>query len=68
MAETRMTLRLPDELHAILKKQADSADRSLNEHIVYALTQYVGTIDKLERRIDELEKVVFGSFNTGTPD
>jgi predicted transcriptional regulator len=67
MAEIRMTLRLPEELHAILKSQAESADRSLNEHIVFALTKFVGTIDELEQRVNELEKIVFGSSKTGTP-
>ena len=56
MAEIRFTLRLPEDLHIILKQQADAAGRSMNEQIIYALIHYVGTMDKQERRITELEK------------
>jgi hypothetical protein len=39
----RTTVRLPDTLHRQLQRLADSEGVSLNQYIVYALTQHVTT-------------------------
>lgn len=56
--ETRITLRLPKEVYAATKAAAESANISLNEQIVIALSNYLGVKDTLLGRIEQLEKAV----------
>lgn len=56
MTELRFSLRLPEDLHAIVKQAAEQSGRSMNEQIVYALTQYHGVTSQHERRIATLEQ------------
>ena len=55
MAEIRFTLRLPEDLHAIIKQKADEAGRSVNEQIVFMLADHVRLKDEIERRLDAIE-------------
>lgn len=56
--DTRITLRLPGDVYAAAKLAAESANISLNEQIVIALSNYLGVKDTLLARIEQLEKAV----------
>jgi len=55
MAEIRFTLRLPEELHNLIKQKADETGRSINEQVVFMLSDHARLKDSIERRIEELE-------------
>ena len=52
----RMTIRLPDSLHDALSSRAEREGVSMNQFIVYALSQVaaVEAITEQRRRFDEL--------------
>lgn len=56
--DARITLRLPADVYAATKAAAESANISLNEQIVIALSNYLGVKDTLLARIESLEKSV----------
>ena len=56
--DARITLRLPGDVYAAAKAAAESANISLNEQIVIALSNYLGVKDTLLARIESLEKSV----------
>lgn len=49
---------VPEEIHRRLKVEAAQSGQSLNEYLVWRLTEFAGrpTIDELARRIREREK------------
>ena len=56
--EARITLRLPTDVYNAAKAAAESANISLNEQIVIALSNYLGIKDTLLARIESPEKTV----------
>lgn len=56
--DARITLRLPADVYVATKLAAESANISLNEQIVIALSNYLGVKDTLLARIESLEKAV----------
>jgi hypothetical protein len=58
MADIRLTLRIPEQLHATVKENSQKSDRSLNEEIVQALTNFYNVESEQNRRIAELERMV----------
>jgi len=43
--QVRMTLRIPEELHASVKKLASDANQSVNSYIIKALSESVSRVD-----------------------
>lgn len=60
MTETRMTLRLPEDLHEWFKEDSQRVHNSVNAHVVMALEEYRrihGNTD-IQRRLEQLETEV----------
>lgn len=56
---TRITLRLPTELHSKLQKSADKASHSMNAEIIARLGQTYVLTDKGEQeRLEELAELI----------
>lgn len=55
--ESRYPLRLPSELHDLIKTEADKLGVSVNELIVRALSAYFEFSHQFEARFDEMEKL-----------
>jgi len=55
MAEIRFTLRLPEGLHNLIKQKADEAGRSINEQVVFMLSDHLRLKDDIERRLEAIE-------------
>lgn len=56
---TRITLRIPTDLHAKLQKSADKASHSMNAEIITRLVQTYDTGQKLEnKQLDELAELL----------
>lgn len=64
--ESRYPLRLPPELYELVKSEAEKADKSMNEYIVWALTQFMMIRDEHEQRISDLEKKIAGLMQQDT--
>jgi hypothetical protein len=64
---SRVTLRLPDSLHASLAERADREGVSLNQLLVYALTNAVAVepVREQRARFDELLNRVPGERSEG---
>jgi len=56
--EIRITLRLPVNVHVIVKNSAERNKRSLNEEIVTALTAHYDVADEIRKRLEQLERAV----------
>jgi|JI10StandDraft_1071094.scaffolds.fasta_scaffold123842_3 hypothetical protein len=56
--DARITLRLPADVYVAAKAAAESANISLNEQIVIALSNYLNVKDTLAARIEQLENAV----------
>jgi len=56
--ESRFALRLPSTLYAAIKEAAAAKDYSMNEYIVWALTQFMLIREEHEQRIADLESKV----------
>lgn len=48
MSEERITLRLPADLHAALRKAAEEDTRSLNSEIIHVLRQWLAQRESRE--------------------
>ena len=49
----KLTLRLPEELHAALKELAENENRSLNNQIVFILKRHIEQLEKSKSREDD---------------
>ena len=49
-----MTVRLPDSLHEVLSSRAEAEGVSMNQFVVYALSQ-VAALDSLRRQTEQFE-------------
>ncbi len=58
----RMTLRIPDSLHDVLASRAKEEGVSMNQFIVYALSQ-VAALDSIRRQREE-----FDAMRSRVPD
>lgn len=56
---TRITLRIPTDLHAKLQKSADKASHSMNAEIITRLAQTYDAGQKIEsKQLDELAELL----------
>lgn len=70
MAEIRFTLRLPEDLHNMIKQKADETGRSINEQVVFMLSDHLQLKSELERRViaieEQLAQIVQQTKSTAT--
>lgn len=54
--ESKFALRLPTDLYEFIRKEAEKSGKSINEYIVFVLSDYHRLRDKLESDIRDLQE------------
>ena len=56
--ESRFALRLPTDLYDFVRGKAEASGKSINEYIVFVLSDYHRLTDDVDRRLSVLERIV----------
>lgn len=66
--ESRFALRLPTDLYDLVRGEAEEKGKSINEYIVFVLSDYHNLKGDMDRRISAIEAKLASTTSAPVPD